>query len=111
MKKHFLLFVVILSVSLSCTSKLPRKAADIDVSKLEEVCEFVDAIELCVDEILEIVKDRNYQDLNDDEIKNIEVLYAKLEEIDAVAQTKYQENEAQQCPNYERIIKKVESLN
>jgi len=113
MKKYvsaILLLTAVVVFVVSCGTKGPKKAEDIVVSELRTACDFVDAIEIVVDEVIDVKGEKNWHELEEAEIEKIEKLFAKLEEIDSVAQDKFTEDEAKTCPAYDRVNKKIEAM-
>jgi hypothetical protein len=113
MKKYLsaiLLLTAVVVLMVSCGTKGPKKAEDIVVSELRTVCDFVDAIEIVVDELIEVKGEKSWNDLDETETATIEKLFAKLEEIDIVAQEKFTEDEAKTCPAYDRVNEKIEAM-
>jgi hypothetical protein len=104
------LIIFVLFVITACVSNKPERAEDINVSELSSVCDFVDAVEIVVDEIIVIKDNKDWKSFTDEEIAQIEKLFKILEEIDAVAEKKFTNDEAKTCPSYERVNSKMAAL-
>ena len=73
----FTAIIFALSILTSCGVA----ALDIDVSELEEPCDFADAMLTCMEEVSELVGDDDYDDLKGDDKKMAEKLMKKVEKI------------------------------
>lgn len=80
------------------------------MSKLKTVCDFVDAVEIVVDEIIVLKGDKDWNSFSEEDITEIEKLFKILEEIDGVAETKFTNDEAKTCSSYERVNSKMAAL-
>ena len=78
-------------------------ALDIDVSELEEPCDFADAMLTCVEEVYELVGDDDFDDLkgNDKEIAE-ELLEKYIEILTAMSKAGY-EIEVEDCSSFEEM--------
>lgn len=102
--------ILVSIIIVSCGAQKPKKAEDIDVSKLKTVCDFVDAVEIVVDEIIVLKGDRDWESFTEEDIAEIEKLVKILEEIDEIAEKKFTNDEAKSCPSYERVKSKMSVL-
>ena len=90
--------------AIGCT----QKPEDIKLSELESTCDYVDAIEICVDAAIEMMGDKEFEDLSEEEKEYLEVIEDKLEDIERAGSKKFTESEVKECPNFERVKEKVE---
>jgi hypothetical protein len=110
MKYRKILFAGLLLASFSFSS-CGKKAMDIQVSELETACDFVDAMELVIDETAALVDGVTSKDaLSSSQTTELEALTTKLQEISEAAEAKYTKAEAQECKNFERLREKGEKL-
>lgn len=91
-------------VTIGCT----KKPEDIKLSELETTCDYVDAIEICVDAAIEMMGDKEFEDLSEEEKEYLEVIEDKLEDIERAGSKKFTESEVKECPNFERVKEKIE---
>jgi hypothetical protein len=80
MKKFTTSFAAII-FALSILTSCGVAALDIDVSELEEPCDFADAMLTCMEEVSELAGDDDYDDLKGDDKKMAEKLMKKVEKI------------------------------
>jgi len=100
----YLASALFMMVVLSSCSSSPE---DINVADLEEPCEYVDAMEDCLDAMLEIKDGVDSPDeLSESDKNRGQALAKKLEEIMNEGQEKFGRNEPD-CPNNEEIQRKM----
>ena len=84
MKK--LLFVLFSVVFLFSCSE-PESAKDIDINKIDNACDFVDAVGVVCGEMIDLTeqyKDVDEEDIPESAFKKMEFLEAKLNEIESI---------------------------
>ena len=96
-----------LVVFTSCSSD----PAEIDVAQLEEPCDYLDAMEAVVDEVLAIQKSVNGDPskLTEDDLKRGQALSEKMEELGMAAYEKFGDEEPD-CPNNLALQNKMMEL-
>lgn len=88
-----------------------KKAKDIQVSELKTPCEIVDAMEIVVDEVTDLLGGaKTKEELDADKLKELEALMMKLDEIDDAARDKFKKSEAEACPAWNRLQEKGDKL-
>ncbi len=107
MKKSILIFGSALFLSMGFHSCGKQKALEIDVATLDTACDFVDALELVVDEMTVLVEDK---ELSADEEELFNKLQNKGDEINQMAESKFERSEAEKCENWELFRKKAEGV-
>jgi hypothetical protein len=85
--------------------------AEIDVAQLQEPCDYVDAMEAVVDEVLAIQKSVNGDPskLTEDDLKRGQALSEKMEELGRAAYEKFGDEEPD-CPNNLALQNKMMEL-
>ena len=109
MKKlsSYLACTLFMAVVLSSCSTSPE---NINVADLEEPCEFVDAMEECLDAMLEIKEGVDSPDeLSEPDKNRGQALAEKLEEIMNEGERKFGRDEPD-CPNNEEVIRKMQMI-
>ena len=108
MKK--LLFVLFSVVFLFSCSE-PESAKDIDINKIDNACDFVDAVGVVYGEMIDLTEE--YKDVDEEEIpesafKKMEFLEAKLNEIESI--TKYKWIDKKYCPNFKEVDDNMQKI-
>jgi len=80
------------------------------LSKKATTYHYVDAIEICADAAIEIMGDKEFEDLSEDEKEYMEVIEDKLEDIERAGSKKFTESEVKECPSFERVKEKSEKV-
>lgn len=109
MKKFTLALGAILFMSLIFTG-CGTDAKDIKLSDLEEVCDYTEAMNIVVDEALEIMDGRKRDDLSEKEKAEIKELRHKFRDISRAADKKYTKAELKECDDYKDLRKKMKEL-
>lgn len=104
-KKSFLLVLITFAI-ISCS----KKPEDIKLSDLKSSCDYVDALEIVIDEGLLLFKVKKIEELSTEENLYLNKLYEKLEEIVEAGDKKFSESEFEECPNYDAVKEKYEKL-
>jgi hypothetical protein len=111
MKNIKLSFAILLMSMLVFAGCGKKKAKDIQVSELKTPCEIVDAMELVIDEVTDLLGNaKTKEELDADKLKELEALMMKLDEIDDAARDKFKKSEAEACPAWSRLQEKGEKL-
>ena len=110
MKKLLLiLFSVVFLFSCSESSK------DIDVNKIENPCDFLDAMGIIADETLELIEKydgKDQDDVPDSDIKEMSDLMKKRYELSEKAKEKgWNENILKHCKNFDEVDEKMDKAN
>lgn len=110
MRTSNFLLGLILMVGIT-VSGCKKSALDIQASDLHSACEFVDALESLMDEMIALKGSANsIEELSAaDEQKRL-ALDKKIDEIKNGAEEKYPKEEAQKCGHYESLQGKVKQL-
>ena len=107
MKK--LLFVIFSVVFLfSCS----ESARDINVEKIDNACDFVDAVGIVSGEILDLMeeyKDTDEEDIPESAIKEMEFLEDKMDELKSAAKDEWKDK-VQDCPNFKEVDENMEKI-
>jgi len=99
--------ILMLVVFASCSSN----PEDINITDLEEPCDFIDAIGQCLDAIIEIAEGVDSPDkLSEDDKNRIEALSKKSEEISKKFAEKFDGDEGLDCPSAGEIMIKALKL-
>ena len=105
-KLLFTLFSVIFLFSCS------ESAKDIDATKIDNVCDLLDACEIVADEAIELqekYKDKDESDVPDSAKKEMKNLYKKIEELMERADEKgWEEDELEKCKKIQKKPKMSE---
>ena len=88
-----------------------NKPEEIDVASLEEICDFVDAMEAIVDEVLAIKKsvDGDASKLSEADLERGQALAEKMNELGKAAYEKFGDEEPD-CPNKFALENKLREL-
>lgn len=88
-----------------------KSALDIQASDLHSACEFVDALEALMDEMIALKGNvQTIEELSAADKEKQSALEAKIDEISDAAEEKYPKVEAQKCDNFETLGEKVKQL-
>jgi hypothetical protein len=110
MKNIKVLFSILLIVGFSL-SGCGKKAKDINVNDLKSACDFVDAMELILDETTTLVgSSTSRADLSAEKSTELEALVDKLKEVSDAADKQYKKSDAEKCPNFPKLQEKGEKL-
>lgn len=110
MKISNVFLVLILFVGLA-VSGCKKSALDIQVSELTTPCDFVDALNLLLDEAIDVKGDaKSPEEMSAEVLSKFGALKAKLEEVDEAAGDKFPKSEAEGCAGFEDMQKKGEQL-
>jgi uncharacterized lipoprotein YajG len=110
MKNLKTIFGTVIFASFMLTS-CSQKPTEIKLSDLDTVCDYVDAIEKCVDAIIEIKDDKtDISELPEEKQEYARQLMEKLRQIEKAGEKKFTNAEAKECKNYEAIKNKRKSL-
>ena len=110
MKNLKTIFGVVIFASFMLTS-CSQKPTEIKLSDLDTACDYMDAIEKCVDAIIEIKDDkRSISELTEEKQEYARQLKKKIREIEKAGSKKFTKAEAKECKNYDGISKKMNSL-
>ena len=110
--KIFFTVIFILSMLTSCS----QKPTEIKLSDLVTACDYTDAMEKCVDAIIEIKKeaaelyDGNTGDLSSDKKVYYTKLKRKRKQIRKALRKKYIEAEYKECESYKRYDEKMDDI-
>jgi hypothetical protein len=107
MKKSILIIGSALMMCLTISSCGGKKALDINVDDLNSACDFVDALELIANEMVEITVDGEIASGQEEQMKK---LVDKVDEVSSAAESSYPVSEARECPNWDRLEGKVEMV-
>jgi len=103
----YLAYALFMAVVLSSCSSSPE---DINVADLKEPCEYVDAMEDCLDSMLEIKEGVDSPDeLSEPDKNRGQALAKKLEEIMNEGERKFG-SDVPDCPNNEEVMKKMQMI-
>lgn len=110
MKISNLFFALILFVGLA-VSGCKKSPMDIQVSDLKTACDFVDALESLMDEMIAVKGSANSKEELSaaDEQKRL-ALDKKIDEVKSGAEAKFPKEEAQKCEHYGSLQDKVKQL-
>ena len=109
MKNLKTIFGAVIFASFMLTS-CSQKPTEIKLSDLDTACDYVDAIEKCIDAIIEIKGDKKFISELPEEKQEYAQLKEKLKEIEKAAKKKFTEAEVKECENFESTQKKYDSL-
>lgn len=88
-----------------------KSALDIQASDLKSACEFVEALEALMDEMIAVKGNaESIESLSAADQKKQLALEEKIDEISDAAEEKYPKSEAQKCSQFESLGEKVEQL-
>jgi len=106
--RYFLPLGYIFSLLLfaSCSSE----AEKIEVSELKTVCDYVNALDLLTDEIIEELDGRDLQKELRHDKGNLKKLYLKMDQIHEEMQEKYNFRDYRHCDKYQVVIDKMHSI-
>ncbi len=93
-------------IMLGCT----QKPENIKLSDLKTACDYVEAVEECVDAMTKIMDNKKREDLSQEDKDNMKVLKDKIKDIGKAASKKYTDDEAKECPSFERVKEKLKNL-
>lgn len=112
MKNSLIVISVLLLtvVELSSCKSESRKALDIQLSEINPACEYVDAIELILDEMLETKGNGAIGQLSKSKNKKMIALEEKYAAIAKDAGDKFSNDELSQCSNFKNIGEKYIKL-
>lgn len=110
--KKLLFSGLCLALVLCMSSCGGKKAADINVNELKTACDHLNAMEICYDEITNLMGDKtDMSQFSEEELKQIELVSNKLEEVAEHAdELEIPEEDAKKCDSYDRILKKAEKV-
>jgi len=81
-----------------------KKAEDIQVSELETACDHVDAMVICLEELKDVLGDKDRVDLNKDEEQQLEKLIEKLDDItEHVKSLNFDKSEIKECASADKL--------
>lgn len=119
--KNFLILLFIVFSFYSCNNNSIEK---IDVNKITEVCDLLDAVEIIINDFEKIAKEYGFKEIDDiekdnisfDDWKKIKMIEFKMEEIDDRAEyfrdvyEDYDDFEKvlKDCPNFAEVTMKME---
>ena len=109
MKK--LLFVIFSVVFLfSCS----ESARDINVEKIDNACDFVDAVGIVAGEMIDLIEEypegTDEEDIPESAIKEMVFLEKKMNELENALKNSDWEDEVVDCPNFNKVDKKMTDL-
>lgn len=109
MKKISYFFAVLLISTLALSSCGGKKAKDLKVEDMKSACDFVDGMQVVMDEILALVGTAAGPDaLSESQKGELKPLVDKLRELDEAAGKAYEKAEAEKCPNFKSLGEKGE---
>jgi hypothetical protein len=103
--KIFFVGIFILSILTSCS----QKPTEIKLSDLVTACDYLDALEKCVDARIELEKeidevyDGNIKNLPKDKKEYANKLKRKMKQIDKALEKKFTRAEGEECESYKRL--------
>jgi len=106
---HFLIITTIFFCSCNSFSQKAKKAEDINVSELKFPCDYSEAMEIIVDELIELMKEEREWSLEKYSEEGNKLL-DKYQEISTSFKRKYSNEDLKLCENYERLMYKIERL-
>jgi hypothetical protein len=110
MKMSNVFFALILFVGLA-VSGCKKSPMDIQVSDLKTACEFVDALESLMDEMIAVKGSaKAVEELGASEQEKRMALAKKIAEIKKGAESKFSNSEAEKCGHYGSMQDKVKQL-
>ncbi|MEY3443023.1 MAG: hypothetical protein RLZZ519_1304 [Bacteroidota bacterium] len=110
MKSSNVFFVLICVIGLA-VSGCKKSGLDIQVSELNTPCDFVDALNLLLDEAIEVKGDaKSPEEMSPEVLSKFGALKTKLEEVDEAAGDKFPKSEAEGCAGFEDMQKKGEQM-
>ena len=110
MKKALTVFGAVIFASFMMTS-CSQKPTEIKLSNLHTVCDYVDAIEKCVDAIIETKEDKtSISELPKEKQEYVKQLKMKIRDIERAANKKFTKAEAKECSNFAIVKEKSNSL-
>ena len=110
MKNLKTIFGAVIFASFMLTS-CSQKPTEIKLSDLDTACDYVDAIEKCIDAIIEIKGDKKFiSELPEEKQEYAEQLKEKFKEIEKAANKKFTEAELLECTpdDFESLQKKYD---
>ena len=111
MKKIQVLFAILLLSSMSLVSCGKKKAIDIKVADIKTACEFVDAMEMVMDEVTVLVGDAaSAEALSAEKQTELKGLADKMSELDGAASKAFSREEAEKCANFNRVNEKGDKV-
>jgi len=108
--------VIFASFMLTSCSQEPT---EIKLSDLDTACDYQDAIEKCLDAIIEIKDDNNINtalsssnvsELPEEQQEIMRQLESKWMEIELAAKKKFTTAEMEECPNFEKFLEKYKTV-
>lgn len=107
-KKATIIGVILLTITILVSCH--QKTTDIKISDLVTVCDYTEALERGLDEVIAIRGNKKYRDLSDlDKIK-VDDIQKKIKKIAKAAEKKFTRVEAEECPNYEIMKEKKKKI-
>ncbi len=85
----------------------------VDIDELETVCDFVNAFNIILDAMLEIIGDTEVADMTQEQNGELEILMNEIMNIGNIAEDRFsdeQDEEAQECDNFHMVDEKMEKL-
>jgi len=92
--------------AIGCT----QKPEDIKLTELETTCDYLDAFEICADAAIEIMGEKEFEDLSEEEKEYMEVIEEKIDDIERAGSKKFTKSEIEECPSFERVKEKTEKV-
>ncbi len=106
-KRLFVLAVSFLMMVASSSCKFEtRKALEIELSELNSACDYVDAIELILDEMIETKGDGIIGQLTETKTERMDALIEKYILVAKDAGNKFSKDELSQCSNFNDTVEK-----
>ncbi len=109
MKKLLMIFgaVIFTSIMLSSCSQKPL---EIKLSSLHTACDYIDAMEICIDAIIENKGEaKSIRELPEEKQDYAKKLKQKMREIEKAGMKKFTKAEVKECNNFERVFEKINS--
>ena len=105
--KRTLYFILLMLIASTVLTSCSQKPEDIKLSDLKTPCDYLDAIEKCVDSAIETIGNKSYDDLDENEKKHLKSLKKKIIQIGQAADKKYTEAKGEECESFDRIRAKA----
>jgi hypothetical protein len=103
--KSFLLVLITFAI-ISCS----KKPEDIKLSDLKSSCDYVDALEIVIDEGLLLFKNKKIEELSPEEHSYLQTLKTKLNDIGEAAEKKFTISEVRECSKFKLLDEKMEKF-